>query len=106
MLECDGLQGVVGSAPEHELEAAKIISSGIREHKRATLTIALDAVTRAEKRGAAHLQAGAGAGGKGERQCDTAVAVPGRQRKNPATETRDGAAEPFELMKTMGDEGD
>src|SRR6476469_10348153 len=97
----DGLQGVVGSAPKHELEAAKIIGSGIGQHKRAILTIEFDAVTRAEERGAADLQAAACARGKGERQCNTAVPAPSRQRKNPGTETRDGAAKPFEIMKAM-----
>src|SRR5258707_6548095 len=74
------------------------------EKEAAALAIKLEAITRAEQRRAAHLQAAAGARCESERQGDTAVRVPVGQREQAGRDARDRAAKPFEIIKAMGHE--
>ena len=88
----------------HQREAAKIVGGRIGQDQGAVVAIELDAVTGAEERCAAHLQAAAGAGRERERQRDAALGGAVGQREYAAAEAGDRAAEPLEIMKAMADE--
>src|SRR5262245_7792293 len=97
-------QARVGSPPVHQLEAAEIIGSGIGENEGAVLAVELDAMAGTEVRGAAHLQAAAGARREREHERNAALGVSAGQRKHPPAKSHDRTAEPFEIIEAVGDE--
>ena len=104
ILDRDRLQRLVRTRCLHQRKASEIVGGRICQHQRSILAIEFDAVTGAEERRTAHLQAAAGARCKGERQCNAAFRITIRQREHAAAETRDVAAKPFEIVKAMADE--
>ena len=77
-LDRDRLQCPVRATCLLEREAVEIVRRRIGENQRSLLSVELDAMTAAEKRGAAHLQAAGGPGRKCKRQRDAAFDPPGK----------------------------
>src|SRR5208337_2222199 len=97
-------QPIIAARSLHQREIAEIVGSRVGQNERAFVAVELDALSRSEKGRAAHLQAAAGARGKRQRQRDARLRVAAGQVEQATAQAANRSAEPFEIMKAVGDE--